>query len=36
MVVLPVRLQEALKGDSMALSPNQIPRIETGDTLVVP
>ena len=36
MVVLPLRLQDALRGDSAALSPNQIPRIESGDTLVVP
>jgi len=36
MVVLPVRLQDALRGDSVALNPNQIPRIESGDTLVVP
>ena len=36
MVVLPVRLQDALRGDYVALNPNQIPRIESGDTLVVP
>ena len=36
MVVLPVRLQDALRGDSVALNPNQVPRIESGDTLVVP
>lgn len=36
MVVLPVRLQDALRGDYMNLTPNQIPRIESGDTLVVP
>lgn len=36
MIVLPVRLQDALRGDYMNLNPNQIPRIESGDTLVVP
>lgn len=36
MVVLPVRLQDALRGDSVGLNPNQVPRIESGDTLVVP
>jgi polysaccharide biosynthesis/export protein len=36
MVVIPLRLQDALRGDIGALSPNQLPRIETGDTLVVP
>jgi polysaccharide biosynthesis/export protein len=35
MVVVPLRLQEALRGDG-ALTPTQIPRIDTGDTLVVP
>ena len=34
--VLPVRLQDALRGDTGRLGPNQIPRIESGDTLVVP
>jgi polysaccharide biosynthesis/export protein len=34
MVVIPLRLQDALKGDVAAL--NQIPRIQSGDTLVVP
>src|SRR6185437_11033689 len=34
MVVVPLRLQDAMKGDLSAL--NQIPRIESGDTLVVP
>ena len=33
---VPVRLQDALRGDTGALSRNDIPRIETGDTLVVP
>lgn len=36
MVVMPLRLQDALRGDAAALSPNQVPRIESGDTLVVP
>jgi polysaccharide export outer membrane protein len=34
--VLPVRLQDALRGDTSRLGPNEIPRIESGDTLVVP
>jgi polysaccharide export outer membrane protein len=34
MVVIPLRLQDAMKGDPAAL--NEIPRIESGDTLVVP
>ena len=34
--VVPVRLQDALRGDTANLGPNQIPRIESGDTLVVP
>jgi len=34
--VVPVHLQDALKGDSTTLSRNEIPRIESGDTLVVP
>lgn len=36
MIVMPLRLQEALRGDLAALTPTQIPRLETGDTLVVP
>lgn len=36
MVVIPLRLQQILKGDTNSLSPNQLPRIESGDTLVVP
>lgn len=36
MIVMPLRLQEALRGDLSALTPNNIPRLETGDTLVVP
>lgn len=35
-VVLPIRLQDALRGDSARLSSSDIPRIESGDTLVVP
>ena len=35
-VVIPLRLQDILKGDVTTLSPNQLPRIESGDTLVVP
>ena len=34
--VIPVRLQDALRGDTSRLGPNDIPRIESGDTLVVP
>jgi polysaccharide export outer membrane protein len=34
--VLPVRLQDALRGDTSRLGPNEIPRIQSGDTLVVP
>ena len=34
--VVPVRLQDALRGDTANLGPNEIPRIESGDTLVVP
>ena len=34
--VLPIRLQDALRGDTNRLGPNEIPRIESGDTLVVP
>ena len=34
--VLPVRLQDALRGDTSRLGPDDIPRIESGDTLVVP
>lgn len=31
-----VRLQDALRGDTTRIGPNDIPRIESGDTLVVP
>jgi polysaccharide export outer membrane protein len=34
--VVPLRLQDALRGDTGAMSSNQIPRIESGDTLVIP
>jgi polysaccharide export outer membrane protein len=34
--VVPVRLQDALRGDNDTLTRNEIPRIESGDTLVVP
>ena len=34
--VVPLRLQDALRGDTSQLGPNEIPRIESGDTLVVP
>ena len=34
--VVPVRIQDALRGDTSRLSSNDIPRIESGDTLVVP
>jgi polysaccharide export outer membrane protein len=34
--VVPVRLQDALRGDTGRLTSNDIPRIESGDTLVVP
>ena len=36
LVTIPVRLQDALRGDITRLTPNEIPRIESGDTLVVP
>ena len=36
MVVLPLHLQDALRGDRSQITPNDIPRIESGDTLVVP
>jgi polysaccharide export outer membrane protein len=34
--VVPLRLQDALRGDTNRLGPSEIPRIESGDTLVVP
>jgi len=36
LVVIPVHLQDALRGDVGRLGLNDIPRIESGDTLVVP
>ena len=36
MVVVPVHLQDVLKGDTSRITPYEIPRIESGDTLVVP
>lgn len=36
MVVIPLRLQDALRGDTSRLTPNEVPRIQSGDTLVVP
>jgi polysaccharide export outer membrane protein len=36
MIVLPLRLQDALRGDMGALTPSQLPRLESGDTLVIP
>jgi polysaccharide export outer membrane protein len=36
LIVIPLRLQDALRGDISRLGPNDIPRIESGDTLVVP
>lgn len=34
--IVPVRLQDALRGDTARLNQNEIPRIESGDTLVIP
>lgn len=36
LVVVPVRLSDALKGDADRLTTAEIPRIESGDTVVVP
>jgi polysaccharide export outer membrane protein len=36
MVVIPVHLQDALRGDTSRITSNEIPRIQSGDTLVVP
>jgi len=36
MIAVPLRLQDALRGDTARLSQNEIPRIQSGDTLVVP
>jgi polysaccharide export outer membrane protein len=34
--IVPVRIQDALRGDTGRLSTADIPRIESGDTLVIP
>lgn len=34
--VVPVRISDALRGDIGRLNQNEIPRIESGDTLVIP
>lgn len=34
--VVPLRLADALRGDLARVSPDQIPPIESGDTLVIP
>jgi len=36
LVVIPIRLQDALRGDTSRLGPNDVPWIQSGDTLVVP
>lgn len=36
LITVPVRLTEALRGDPSRLTGNQIPRLESGDTLVIP
>lgn len=36
LIIVPVRLADALKGDPSRLTGNQIPRLDSGDTLVVP
>ena len=36
LIVIPLRLQDALRGDTARLSPGDIPRLESGDTLVMP
>jgi polysaccharide export outer membrane protein len=36
LIVLPIRIQDALRGDTSRLGPNEVPRIQSGDTLVVP
>lgn len=36
LIALQIRLQDALRGDTSRLGPNDIPRLESGDTLVVP
>ena len=34
--VVPVRIADALRGDTARIASNEIPRIESGDTLVIP
>jgi polysaccharide export outer membrane protein len=34
--IVPVHIQDALRGDTARLSTADIPRIESGDTLVIP
>ena len=36
MIVIPLRLQDALRADGGRITPSEVPRIESGDTLVVP
>lgn len=36
LAIVPVQLSDALKGSAAKVSPNQVPRIQSGDTLVVP
>jgi polysaccharide biosynthesis/export protein len=36
LITLPVRLSDVLKGNLSSIGPNDIPFIESGDTLVVP
>ena len=36
MLVMPLRLQDALRGETSRLTPTELPRLESGDTLVVP
>ena len=36
MIIIYLKLQDALRGDSARLTPSDIPWIESGDTLVVP
>lgn len=36
LAVVPLRLTAVLRGDAARVTPNEVPRIESGDTLVVP
>jgi polysaccharide biosynthesis/export protein len=36
LIVIPIRIQDALRGDTSRLGPNEVPWIQSGDTLVVP